>query len=59
MIQAAEATSNQFGDAEEVHIVVIPADCVVSEFIIVFTLYNQPTSPCSDSNCICTMLNFL
>ena len=39
MIQAAEATSNQFGDAEEVHIVVIPADCVVSEFIIVSILY--------------------
>ena len=39
MLQATEATPNQFDDAEEVHIVVISADCVVSEFIIVSTLY--------------------
>ena len=39
MLQTAEATPNQFGDVEEVHIVVISADCVVSEFIIVSILY--------------------
>ena len=33
--------TNQFDDAEEVQMVVIPADCVVSaEFITASTLYN-------------------